>query len=170
MTSKFPPKPAEKTKQPDLRRQDLEGLAAAAGKNRERTARLHIIEAFGRLGIGYDQWPDFVRAFYTDQQQRIEYHQLMTPSPFEAPEFDRLNQSPQDWVKVADRAWELHRTGFLQRCQYWVDAGVDEEIPEAKRARAPGTKVPTQEAGSAEITRPLIGDMNGLQDTFSESR
>jgi hypothetical protein len=143
MTPKCPSQPAEKAKEPDPRRQGLEeGLAAAAEKNRERAARLLIIEAFGRLGIPYGQWPEFVRAFYTDQQQRIEYHQFVNPSPFQAPDFDRLNQSPRDWVKVADKAWELHRNGFLQKCKDWVNAGIDEDIVEVKRARGTGTKVP----------------------------
>jgi len=121
---------------------ETEGLAAAAEKNREREARLRIIDAFGRLGISSDQWPDFVRAFYTDQQQRIVYHQFMTPSPFQPPDFDRLNESPQDWAKVADSAWALHRNRFLQQCEDWVRAGVDEKIVEAKHARGTGKKAP----------------------------
>jgi hypothetical protein len=32
-----------------------------------------------------------------------------------ASDFDRLKESAQDWVKVADRAWELHRNEFLQK-------------------------------------------------------
>ena len=83
-----------------------------------------------------------------DPNERTEYHQYMTPSPFQAPEFDRLNQSPEDWVKVTDRAWELHRSRFLQECEYWVSAGVDAEIVEVKRARGgPGTKRPAHVGG-----------------------
>jgi hypothetical protein len=141
MTSKLARKPAEKAKKVEP---GAEGLAAAAGKNRERAARLDIVEGLRRLGTPYNQWPDFVRAFYTDPQQRIEYHQFMTPSSFQAPDFDRLNQSPQDWVKAADRAWELHRDKFLQEYTDWESAGVDEEIVEIKHARGPGKKVSAQ--------------------------
>src|SRR6185369_13116137 len=115
MPSKLPRKPAKKAKKPGLGRKDPEGLAAAAGKNRERVNRFWIIDGFRRLKIPYAQWPDFVQAFYTDPQQQIEYHQSMIPPPFQAPEFDRLNQSPEDWVKVADRAWKQHRDRFLQQ-------------------------------------------------------
>ena len=92
---RLPRKLVEKASKPEPRREGAEGLAAAAGKNRERDARLRIVDAFGRLGIPYNQWPDLVRVFYTDQQQRIEYHQFMTPSPFQAPDFDRLSESPR---------------------------------------------------------------------------
>lgn len=120
----------------------------AAEKNREREARLRIIEAFRRLGIPYSDWPDFVRAFYTDPQQQIEYHELMTPSPFQPPDFDRLSETPQDWVKAADNAWELHRNRFLKECEDWVRAGVDEELVKAKRARGTGRKSPSDAVGN----------------------
>jgi hypothetical protein len=41
-------------------------------------------------------------------------------------------------VKAADAAWERHRNEFLQRRNYWVRVGVDEEIAEEKRPRGPG--------------------------------
>jgi hypothetical protein len=144
---KLPRKLVGKVQMPEPKRQGVEGFAAAAEKNRKRDARLRITEAFGRLGIPHNQWPDFVRTFYTDQHQRIEYHDYMTPSPFQAPDFDRLNASPKDWVKVADRAWDLHRNRFLKECEDWVSAGVDEEIEEMKRARGTGKKSPTQVVG-----------------------
>jgi len=147
MNAKSPRKLAEKARKSELRRQGDEGLAAAARQNREREARLRIIEAFGRLGIPYAQWPDFVRVFYTDPQRRIEFRQMMMPPPFQAPDFDRLNQSPSDWVKAADRAWELHRDRFLQQCEDWVSAGVDEEIVEGKHARGAGRKVAARKGG-----------------------
>jgi hypothetical protein len=115
---KLPRKVAAKAKNRKPRRQGVEGLAAAAEKNRELEARLRIITAFGRLGISHNQWPDFVRAFYADPQQRIEFHQFMTPSPFQPPDFDRLKESPQDWVKVANGAWELHRNRFLPQSSH----------------------------------------------------
>ena len=142
MPSKLPRKPDKKAKKPEAGREDPEGLAAAAEKNRERATRLLIIEGFRRVGIPYAQWPEFVRAFYSDPQQQIEYHQFMPPPPFQAPEFDRLSQTSEEWVKVADRAWELHRDQFLQQCKDWVAAGVDQDIKEGKRARGTGTKVP----------------------------
>jgi hypothetical protein len=118
--------------------QKVVGQAAAAEKNRQREARLSIIQALARLGIPFHEWPDFVQAYYTDSHQQNEYRQLMMPSPFQAPDFDRLNQSPDDWINEADRAWALHRNTFLQECENWVKAGVDEKIVEAKRPRCPG--------------------------------
>jgi hypothetical protein len=135
---KLPRKPSVEAKKPEPGWQGIEGEAAASGKNRERENRLRIIDAFGRLGLSQSQWPDFVRAFYADPLQRIEYRQSMMPSQFQAPDFDRLNQSPEDWVVVADKAWEVHRNNFLQECEDWVTAGVDEPIAEVKRARGTG--------------------------------
>ncbi len=137
----------EKLKKPELRGQSDEGLAAAAAKNRERDARLRIIEAFRRSGIPYDQWPDFVRAFHADPHQRIEFHALMTPQPFQAPDLDRLNGSPRDWVKNADHAWEQHRNRFLRECEDWVRTGVDEEIKEVKGVRGSGKEGPVPVGG-----------------------
>jgi len=145
--SKSPRKLAAKVKEPEPRRQDVAGQAAAAEKNRERETRLRIIQVLCRLGIPDNQWPDFVRAFYANPQQRTEYHQFMTPPPFQAPAFDRLNQSPKDWWKVADRAWELHRNRFLQDCDDWVREGVDEEIVEATPTRGRRTKRPAHVGG-----------------------
>jgi hypothetical protein len=71
----------------------------------------------------------------------------MTPRPFQAPGFDRLSQSPKGCVKVADDAWELHRNKFLQECEDWVTAGVDEEIADVKRSRGPGKKLLGAEGG-----------------------
>jgi hypothetical protein len=116
------------------------GEAAAAKKNREREARAGIIDAFRRLGIPESRWPAFAREFDKDPAQRIEYRDYATPLPFQAPDFDRLNQSPDDWVKLANKAWEQHRQEFLQKCQDWVDAGLDEPIPAMKRARGRGRK------------------------------
>src|SRR5437868_5544345 len=93
------------------------GQAAAARKNRQREVRLGITQAFARLGIRFREWPNFVQAYYTDPHQQNEYRQLVTPSPFQAPDFDRLNQSPDDWIKEADTAWRLHRNAFLQECE-----------------------------------------------------
>ena len=58
--------------------QDVSGETSAAKKNRETEARLYIVGALQRLGISFDQWPDFVREFYADEFQPIEYHALMT--------------------------------------------------------------------------------------------
>jgi len=95
---KLPRKLAEKASAPTT--QGVAGQASSAAKNREREARVGIIQAFGSLGIPFNQWPDFVRAFSTDPRQQIEYSQSMTPAPFQAPEFDRLNQSPRDWGRL----------------------------------------------------------------------
>jgi len=120
------------------------GEAAVAKKNRQRETRLRIIEGFTRVGLSYDQWPDFVREYYADPGQRTQYHQAACPNPFQAPAFDRLNQSAEDWAKVADKECERHRNKFLEQCEYWVQAGVDEEIEKVKALRGPGSRKPAQ--------------------------
>jgi hypothetical protein len=129
---------------------DAIGQATAAEKNRQRETRLRVIEAFIRLDISYDRWPDFVREYQAEPGQRTQYHHLTFPNPFQAPALDRLNQSPEDWTKLADRAWELHRNKFLQQCKDWVKAGVDEEM-EMKATRGPGNRP------SAPTSRPKRG-------------
>jgi len=116
------------------------GESAVAKKNRQRETRLRIIEGFQRVGLSYDQWPDFVRKYYADPGQRTQYHHAAFASPFQAPAFDRLNQSPEDWAKVADKEWERHRNKFLEQCEYWVKAGVDEETETGKAVRGPGAR------------------------------
>lgn len=129
-----------KAKKPEAGTRGAVGQAAVAEKNRQRKVRLSIIDELIRLGIPYDQWPDFVQAYYADPRQRTQYHHGAWPNPFQAPVFDRLNQSKEDWVKVADGAWERHRNKFLQQCESWVRAGVDEQIEEVKAARGPGKR------------------------------
>jgi len=114
--------------------------AGGAAVNRQREARFRIIGALVRLSIPTSRWPEFVQAFYSDPSQK--YHQRVAPSPFRAPAFDRLNQSPQDWKKAADSAWKRHRDRFLQTFPSWVAAGVDEEIVETA-TRGPGKKPST---------------------------
>ena len=65
----------------------------------------------------------------------------MTPTSFQAPDFDRLTESPQDWLKKANSEWERHRKKFLQECEDWVRAGVDEDIVEV-RLRGSGKEGP----------------------------
>lgn len=134
---------ANTKKPPGPPRQSGFGQAAAAEKNREREARFRIVQALNRLSIPIAHWPDCVQAFYIDPSQRTEYHQSIAPSPFQAPKFDRLNQSPKEWAKLADSAWARHRNRFLQTFPSWVAAGVDEEIVE-KRVRGPGKKPPAK--------------------------
>jgi len=114
------------------------GQAAAAENNRRREVRLGIIQALSRLGIPYSQWPDFVKVYYADPHQQNRYSQSLSPMPFQAPDFDRLNQSPAEWKKAADKAWALHRNRFLDECENWVKMGVDEEIVWKERPRGPG--------------------------------
>src|SRR5208283_5213144 len=68
------------------------------------------------------------------------YEQQATPDPFQAPAYDRLNESPQEWAKKADAAWRQHGDRFLKMCEFWVTAGVDEELPATKRTRGAGRK------------------------------
>jgi len=112
------------------------GEAAAAKKNREIKARLQI----KRLGIPHREWPEFVRKFYTSQQERTEFCASNSPPLFQPPDFDRLNESLEEWAKAADAAWKQHRDRFMDTCRLWVTLGVDEEIPPAKNTRGPGRK------------------------------
>jgi hypothetical protein len=118
----------------------ITGDAAAALKNREIRVRLQIIDALQRLGTPMSEWPDFVQTFYRNPQERTAYSDSFESLPFYPPIFDRLSQSPAEWVKVANTAWEQHRDRFLKQCQFGVIAGVDEEIPVAKSTRGPGRK------------------------------
>jgi hypothetical protein len=128
------------------------GEAAAAVKNRAIQARLQIINAFQRLRIPNSQWPDFVRAFYTNPQEREGYTEStesILPPSFQPPAFERLNESPEQWAKAADAAWQKHRNAFLEQCQFWVTVGVDEEILPRNRPAVlagkgvSGTRLPT---------------------------
>lgn len=123
------------------------GQAAAAEKNRQHKVRACIVQALSRLGIPYGEWPDFVQVYYTRAQDQNHYRQLISLSPFQPPAFDRLNQSKEEWVKTADKAWEQHRNKFLQGCKYWIKVNVDEEIPQAKRTRGPGIELGATRAG-----------------------
>jgi antitoxin (DNA-binding transcriptional repressor) of toxin-antitoxin stability system len=115
------------------------GEVAAALKNRELSARLQIIGSLQRLGIPHSKWPDFVKSFYGNPQEGAGYSACIAPPPFQAPEFDQLKQSYEQWEKAADKAWKQHRKQFIQRfCQYAVTLGVDQEIPPAKRRRGTG--------------------------------
>ena len=105
--------------------------------NRVRQARLAIIAALQRLGQPYAEWPSFIRKFNNHVGQDADYQQRISPPPFQPPDFDRLNQSPRDWIEGADRAWQLHRDRFLHGCRFWANVGVDDEIPAARRARGP---------------------------------
>jgi hypothetical protein len=132
---------AKKVTKPESVVREVAGEAAAAEKNRQLATRTRIVDAYGRLGT---ELPDFVRAFLTNPQQ---YYDPSSPLPFQAPDFDRLNQSREDWEKEADQAWEKHRKEFLRICEVWVEIGVDEKIEATVRARGPGEKGPTK-AGS----------------------
>lgn len=115
------------------------GQAASAKKNRQNEIRDRIVEALLLAGIPCSQWPDCVQVHYLGIRDRHRFRQFRSPSPFQPPAFDRLNQSPEEWALMADKAWEQHRDRFLQECEYWVKAGVDQEIPQAKRLRDRGT-------------------------------
>jgi hypothetical protein len=135
---------------------EVSGEAAAAKRNRERETRLEIVEALRRLAIPYNRWPDFVRAFYTDAGQQIQYHSRMTPLPYQSPEFDRLHQSEEEWLQLAYEGFLHHCQEFLQECRDWVSMGVDEPIGEPRRTRGRGKKGPTGGRRRAENT-PLDG-------------
>jgi hypothetical protein len=116
------------------------GQAASAENNRRREVRLGIIHAFSRSSIPFKEWPDFIKVYYANAHQQNQYCQNMSPLPFQPPDFDRLNQSPEDWIEAADRAWALHRSRFLEDCESWVKMGVDEAIVWKERPRGPGSR------------------------------
>lgn len=128
------------------------GQAAAAEKNRVREARLSIIMALQRLGQPYVEWPSFVRKFSEHLGENPKYKQRIAPSPFQPPDFDRLNQSPKDWIEAADRAWQRHRDRFLRGCRFWATIGVDDEIPVAKSSRGPGSPALNGKRGKTTAT------------------
>ena len=111
------------------------GEPEAARKNRAIRAREQIIEGLQRQGIPYRDWPDVVRAFYTNPQERQGYSASISPLRFDPPPFDRLNETPEEWAKRADEAWRKHRDDFLKWINTFVALGVDEKIPPRKRTR-----------------------------------
>jgi hypothetical protein len=112
---------------------------AAADHNRQRKARLSIIDALRPLKIPYNQWPDYIRTYF-EQDQRTDFRQTISPAPFQAPAFDLVNQTPGDWKKMADAAWQLHVEDFLRTRQFWITIGADKKIAEPRRTRGPGKK------------------------------
>ena len=79
------------------------GQAAAAEQNRQHQARLEILQALQRVGIPEPQWPELVRAYYRSSPQRIASRQRIWMAPFKPPPFDRLNESPEEWKKKANK-------------------------------------------------------------------
>jgi hypothetical protein len=112
------------------------GQAEAARKNQQREARVGIQRALARLKIPQKEWPSFVQEPLGD-----EYFQSVSPAPFQAPIFKRLHQSPGEWSRLADAAWEAHREKFLRGDEFRVEKGLDEAIPERKRERIRGKDV-----------------------------
>jgi hypothetical protein len=131
-----------------------QGQAAAARKNRETQTRQQIVRALQSLGKHSGiEWPDFIRDFCRVPSEQTEFTDCAILPPFQPPDFDRLNQSPEDWAKTANAAWEQHRDRFLQSCQAWVAAGVDEEIPAAKKVREPGIERGARGKNAAMVRR-----------------
>jgi hypothetical protein len=116
----------------------VSGQAAAAEQNRQHQARLGILQALQGLGIPVNQWLDFVQVYYRESPQPMAARQLISPPQFQAPPFDRLNESPKEWKKKADEKWEQQCEQFLKDREFWVKQGVDEKIAETKRRRGTG--------------------------------
>jgi hypothetical protein len=76
--------------------------------------------------------------FGTDPDEPTGYYDSLEPLSFQPPVFERLHESPQEWRKRADAAWQQHRDRFLEECQTWVSVGLDEEVPLAKSTRGTG--------------------------------
>jgi hypothetical protein len=117
------------------------GQVAAAKENRVRVARASIVGALQQLSDSpCETWPDFVVAFCKNIPSP-NYQQPALANPFQAPDFDRLNQSRSEWKKLADQAWQEHRDAFLSGCEFWETTGVDEAIPPTIRIRQPGRAI-----------------------------
>ena len=116
--------------------------AAAARMNREQEERMRILRGFQSLGYARrTSWPDFVRDFETHMRDKPENRQLVSPPPFQPRPFDRLNQSPGAWMRLAEEEWTHHRDRFLRGCQFWVAVGVDHEVRTATPVRGSGVAV-----------------------------
>ena len=128
-----------------------QGQAAAARKNRENQTRQQIVRALESLGSAFrTEWPGFVREFCRDPLEQTIFTDCALPPPFQPPEFDRLNQTPEEWAKAASAAWDQSRERFLQSCHDWVVTGVDEQIPATRTVRGPGSK-PKSERGKNTV-------------------
>ena len=112
---------------------------AAAKRNRVRAERLAVIAALQDLGCPLEA-PSFVREFHNNLREHPDFRQPISPPPFQLPNFDRLNQSRDEWKVISQKAFEQHCDQFLRRRQFWVDAGVDDEIPPAKSTRGVRTQ------------------------------
>lgn len=128
-----------------------QGQAAAARKNRETRTRQQIVRALESLGSAFrTAWPGFVREFCRDPVEQTIFNDCALPPPFLPPEFDRLNQTPEEWAKAANAAWDQFRERYLQSCHDWVVTGVDEEIPATRTVRGPRSK-PKRERGKNTV-------------------
>jgi hypothetical protein len=99
----------------------------------QREAQQRIITALQLMGIPRAKWPTFIQL-----PLPVEAHQTVTPWPFQPPDFERLHQSIDEWVKAADAAWQKYRDGVVQGWQTCVQKGVDAAVPVAKSRRGPG--------------------------------
>jgi hypothetical protein len=147
------------------------GQAAAAQKNREREVRELIVRALQKSdGTSHAKWPDFIQEFLRSSDQKA-YRQPISPALFQPPAFDRLNQSPEDWVKAADAGGSSIATVSCERARSgwtlaWMTKSGRRRVPvvlEKKEDRH-------YQAGNAGIIRLLISDMNGLLNTSLEFR
>ena len=109
----------------------------AVTENRVRRERLAIITALQGLG-SLSEAPTRVREFYSSLRKQPDFRQPISPPPLQLPNFDRLNQSPEEWRKISRKVFEQHCDEFLRQRQFWVDAGVDDEMPAAKSTRGAG--------------------------------
>lgn len=116
----------------------LVGQAEAAQQNRQHAERTRILKTLRNLQIPRDQWPSFVLAHEKAHPHNTLYRQQFSPLRFQPPDFDRLNQSPEEWRKDAEAKFRQHCDRFLRGEEYRAEKGLDERIPRAKRQRGPG--------------------------------
>ena len=108
------------------------GQAAAAQLNRQQAHRNRIITALRARGIPEEKWPTDLLSLIPEMKQTV------APPPFLPPNFERLHQSIEEWEALADAEWNCHKKRFIAGEQFWVDKGIDERIPKARRVRGPG--------------------------------
>lgn len=112
-------------------------ISAGAEANRQLQTREKILGAAEQLKVPRKQWPVILQAFA--DSNRSKFRAPSQPAPFQAPAFDRLNQSAEEWVTTADAHWERHKDNFLRRFRAWQRLGVDGKIPQPKRHRGPAS-------------------------------
>jgi hypothetical protein len=110
----------------------------AAKKNRREAVRTHIVEALQSIESDRAKWPEYIRIWFSQAATRPRFSNKVLLRPFQAPPFDRLSTSIDEWRQRANRAWEQHLNEFIEAQRRNEELGFDEIIPQPKRTRGRG--------------------------------